>query len=174
MKASDIEYEFLTRDIYTLYKSKIEKFDCDVATMNTAFKNAINQKATTILFFDVANDYTIVGYCSYRCSSIKIGDTVYPAVEIYSFAIDKKYQDKFLDEGHLCAAYILSYCREKIEQIRKSVIYAEYIILYAYNRRKVQKFYEKNGFNAFSSDYKTFRNAGEHNDGCSYFLKLGV
>lgn len=36
MKAADIKYEFLTRDIYALYKSKIEKFDCDVATMNTA------------------------------------------------------------------------------------------------------------------------------------------
>ena len=174
MKATDINYEFLASDIYTRYRSEIEKFDCDVASMNMAFKSIINQKVTTILFFDIANNNTVVGYCSYRCSSIKVGNDVYPAIEIYSFAIDKCYQDKYLEEGYLCAAYILGYCREKFKQIRESVIYAEYIILYAYNKRKIQKFYERNGFTPFSCDHKTFRDTGEHNDGSSYFFKLGV
>ena len=161
MKKEDIVYEFLTREIYVTYMMQIKNFDCDVAGMNFAFKHMIDQKVTTILFFDIANDYSIVGYCSYRCSAVKIGGSVHSAVEIYSFAIDKRYQDKYFEDKSLCAAYLLSYCREKIEEISKTVIYAEYLILYAYHKRKVQTFYERNGFTACSSDYKTFRNSGE-------------
>jgi hypothetical protein len=145
--------------------------------LNKALVSALDMDVTTLLFVD-KKDQTIIAYCSFCCSSIKVGDSqVVPAIEIKSFAVDKNYQDLILEDmpgkHGLCAAYIFAFCVKHLRELSAEHIYARYIILYAQPLGRVKRFYIMNSFSEFKAGFNTFRIAGESNrDGFSMYLDL--
>jgi len=173
MKTSQIECTIYTSANHERYNAAIQQFDCSLDSntnaINEALRRALQYNVTTILFIDSQNN-CIIGFCSFCCSSLKIGDDVRPAMLIESFGIDKRYQNTSLEDDPLpCSAFILEYCVAYLTEISHNYIYAKYVILYSLQNQNTLRFYLKNGFGHFDANNRSLRRRGESNDIYSLF-----
>jgi len=155
--------------------NRLNEFDCNVLNINTALLNACKHGNNSAAFvFDDGNKKKVIGACVYCCPSFKVEDTVHPAIEIKTFAIDKNYQDSYFEDSEvLCSAFVFNLFADHLCNIKTKYIYAEYIILYALDRNKVKSFYEKNGFVTFKAGDRSLRDVGEYNNEYSMFKYIG-
>ena len=122
MTTNDILPDFLNEKNFDDLIERINDFDCLRDGINEVFKQVVNRDVTTLVFINNI-DSTIIGFCTYCCSSFKTGGIVYPAVELVSFGIDKKYQGVFLEridgeEDCKISSYVLKFCIDHVENIR--------------------------------------------------------
>lgn len=156
-RASDIGIEVLSPENLAVYVNRIQSFDCDYEGINIALRNAHTQDVTTILAVNTVNG-DIMGFCSYCCASLKVGDTVYPAIEGKSFGVDIKYQDYYLQldgthnaDAPLCAAYLFGYFFSHLDMISRTYVCARYFVFNSRRKNDVVKFYKKCGCMNFGS-----------------------
>ena len=173
-----IEICKLTSSTYAKYVED-SVFDCSAIAQNSYIhEHAQDDALTTLLFVDVSRN-ELIAYCSFRCSGIMTlsdGDrgadvliadeyTILSAMEIMSFALDKRYQRMPYDEEEKrnLSDMILNYILYYLNDVAHNHIGAKYIILYAVPRSK--SFYERCGFVAFDADMR--RDQAQYLVGCS-------
>lgn len=90
----------------------------------------------------------IIAYIAYRCYSInllkKSKKENFPAIEVYAFAVSKKYQNLFINDNLTLSHEIFNIMLNQFSEISNNHIKANYIVLHSVER--AIHFYEKVGF----------------------------
>lgn len=182
---SDISYDILTRYNYPNYEKIIKNFHTypvryEEILHNTfkelnikdSYENRVYNNTTLLLFNDVKED--LMAYCSFCCSNVKSSDKrVYPAVEITTFALNKKYSGNVnVDLGDRkvkCSDYSLELCMSYFKTVQQNYIYACLVHLHSDTNTSVQNFYERNGFKRSNSYFKYLYDYGNNPE--MYFFR---
>lgn len=121
----------------------IENFNCSNNVFNRLLKELPSHHCCAKML--VKQD-RILAYCAYRCSSIKIENEVFPAIEIRAFARDKNYCKKSNDNTKSIARIFFEMVLSKLNDIANNVIGAKYICLHSIDSEKLIKMYQDIGF----------------------------
>ena len=124
------------------YKESMKSFDCGSPTFN-AFIYIACHYGTTFLIVRESTD-EIVGFLSFCASSIKYEQKVFPAIELKLFAIDKKWHGYKIGDETIAQIFLELFLNH-FREISKTVIKADYIILFSLDQRS-RRFYNRANF----------------------------
>ncbi len=142
------EYKISDSLSLVLYNKKkhfnlIENFNCSEDIFNKLLKELPSHNCCAMM---LVNNDKILAYCAYRCSSIKIENEVFPAIEIRAFARDKNYCKKAEKDKKSIARIFFEMILEYLNEIANRVIGAKYICLHSIDSEKLIKMYQDIGF----------------------------
>ena len=150
------------------YENMIENFDCGHKRYNAVLRRYKSLPITTALLY-LHESLELIAYCNYCCSSLKVGKDVFPAVEIKTFSVSKKFQKNSQNDKtkyHIndlnCSDYALRYFIRRIKELT-SQMHASYIVLFSDSSNKVISFYKENGFCSVDNKYKFLMSEGNEN-----------
>lgn len=153
------------KNLKSEHTNLIKNFDCG----NQSINNRLKENASDLYQEGYGNTYLIIDQIKKELvafvilkttAMVKYDDNVFkynlePAIEIDTFAVDKKYQKKYQNIEDKRLEYSISYLvflhiMKYIRKIAEEKIGARYIIVLSIPEAK--KFYEKQGFELITDD----------------------